>query len=377
MEVNGQLEMQERGMAKFDVAVAGIAELGVQYRQIKVKDRHDKENLALAHTARMDIKGRRISVEKTRKELKEDALKWGQRVDARAKELTALLEPIETHLLGEEQRIENEIQAEKEAAAKARAEKIQARIDRLCEMGASYTGKAYLAHGILIMPDTIESSSDEGYEGLLGIVQQEIDAEHKAKEAEATARRLEEERLKKVAEEQAAEKARLEEARKQAEEAAKTRAEQEAKERALEKEKARLKAEQEAVEREKQRLIDEEKARLKAIEDEKIRVIMEEKRARELEQAKKEAAGKALRDAEEKAERDKAAAEAKSEKARLAAERKAARQPDKVKLMAIVDILGSIQTPDVKTEDGKAVALWAMMEIQSIAKRIMEKVEAL
>jgi len=85
--------------------------------------------LQRVHEARMLVKGHRVEVEKTRKALKEDALRYGQAVDREAKRITGLLQPIEDHLgqqetwcLAEKDRIKNEARLKAEAEARARAE---------------------------------------------------------------------------------------------------------------------------------------------------------------------------------------------------------------------------------------------------------------
>jgi chromosome segregation ATPase len=90
----------------------------------------------------MVVKSKRVEVEKVRKELKADALEYGRKVDAEAKRITAMLQPIEDHLtaeeeayLAEKERIKNaaRLLAEQEARAKAEAEaaRLKAEQDRI------------------------------------------------------------------------------------------------------------------------------------------------------------------------------------------------------------------------------------------------------
>jgi hypothetical protein len=349
-------EILGKELQRFNITDAAIATLSDQYMALTIKDLADKDGYKKVHEARMDVKNRRIAVQKAGKDLREEAIKYQKTIITEEKRIISLLEPIEAHLTAEETKIDDEKAAIKATEEKLLAERLQARVDRVCAMGAMYNGQAYLAHGILILPDTIKSASDPDFEGLLQVIQGEIDAEAAKAKVIEDARLAEEERLRKVSEEQAAEKKRLaEEAKKQAESAARIKDEQDAKEKTLEDEKARLKAEQEAIEKEKQRLIDEENARLKAIEDEKIRVERARVQAEEIEKAKKEAAAKALKDAEEKARKEAEAKAKKEAAAKLAAEKKEARRPDKAKLQSYVDTIMSVPHPELKTEEGKAV----------------------
>ena len=89
------------------------------------------------------MKGKRVEVEKKRKELKADALEWGRKVDTEAKRIFGLLEPIETHLQTEENRVAQEkerIRQEKIEKEKARVAKIEKAIEDINRLGMSLVG---------------------------------------------------------------------------------------------------------------------------------------------------------------------------------------------------------------------------------------------
>jgi len=331
-------------IAKFNLADAAIAELSSRYMGLRISDGYE-----VVHKAKMEVKSRRIDVEKKRKELKEDALRYGQAIDAEAKRLTALLSPIEDHLETEEKVYLDQKAAEKAERERIAAEKYQARIDRLCSFGATFNGTMFNAYGNVISGKAIEAATDESFEEFIGKIAVAKEADDLRRAEEERVRLEEEARIQQIKAEQEAERARL------AEEA------------------ERLRLEQEAIEKEKKRLEDEEKARLKAVADAETERLRQE----ELERVKKEAAEKAVKEAKENAEREKAAEVARQEKARLAAERKAARAPDKVKLLKLADDLDAFQVPDVKTDDGKAIALWALTELTALAAELREKAGAL
>jgi len=315
-----------------------VAEMNEKALALKSSGIDDKEKNKDIHDLRMVFVRTRTAVTKKGEELRAEAVKYSKDVIAEQKRIIEMLAVGESHLIAEENAVKEKIEEIKREKERLLEEKTQGRIDRLCAMGATYNGKAYVAHGILIMPDTVRNSSDEDYEGLLQIVQGEIDKETARLAEEAEAKRIEQERLDKIAADQAAEKERLEDIeRKQKEEA------------------NQLRAEQEKIELEKQRIKDEEAARVKKIEDDKAAAEAEKIRAFELEKAKKEAAEKAIKDAEEKARKE-ADAKAKKEAAdKLAADRRAARQPDKVKLKLYVQALSEVPQPEMKTDDGKGV----------------------
>lgn len=118
-------------LKEYNVPDAAISKYREDFMSLSVNGVDDKEGYDLCHSARMEVKGKRVEVEKTRKKLKEDALEYGRAVDKEAKRITALLEPIENYLLSQEKIVDDEkarIKAEAEAKEAAR---IQARIDKL------------------------------------------------------------------------------------------------------------------------------------------------------------------------------------------------------------------------------------------------------
>lgn len=351
-------------LQKYNVTDAAIAKLNTDYMALTVKGVDDKAGYEVVKTARIDIKKRRVEVEKTRVQLKAESLEYGRRVDGEAKRITALLEPIENHLIGQEKIVDDEKARRKAEAEAKEAERVQARINQLESMGmgliAGHYKLPYGADGVAVPVAILKVCTDEQFAQFVEKIREKKDTEDARLKAEEQ-RRLEEQALiLKVQQEQEAERQRLAaEAKKQADEA------------------ARIKAEQEAIEKAKQKLIDDEAKRLKAIEDEKKRVEDEKRRQAELEQARKEAAEKAKIEAEAKIKREIEEKARKEEAARIAAEKKAARAPDKVKILLIADTLDAIQTPDVKTDDAKAVALSVMMSIAALIKIIRDKAEAL
>jgi hypothetical protein len=162
---------------KYDITEAAISEMRTEYMALSIKDIHDKEGLELVHTARMVVKGKRIQVDKKRKEFKAGALEYGRKVDTEAKRITALLTPIEDYLNQEEAVVVAEKQRLKEEKEKAEQVRIQARIDELAKYGES-------------MPFfEVATLSDDEYETIL--------AEANLTHAKAQAQKAAEERIQK------------------------------------------------------------------------------------------------------------------------------------------------------------------------------------
>jgi len=136
---------------KYDVTEAAISEMASLYMDLNVADVEDQKGFEEVELARKTVKGKRIAVEKQRKVFKSDALIFGRLVDSKAKEIFALLEPIESHLTKEGDKIRDEekrIKAEAEAKEKA---KIQERVDALMKID------------IVLDFFTVATMSDEDY----------------------------------------------------------------------------------------------------------------------------------------------------------------------------------------------------------------------
>ena len=104
------------------VTDAAIDVLRQEYAGLEIKTTADYERVRLAIA---DVRDRRVTVEKTRVELKAGALEYGRRVDSEAKRITAMLAEIEEPLKAEKQRVDDEkarVKREKEEAERARIE---------------------------------------------------------------------------------------------------------------------------------------------------------------------------------------------------------------------------------------------------------------
>lgn len=330
----------DQALANFSPQDAAIAALREKYLPLRVDDIKDEKAVAIVHAARMEIRGYRVKIEKTRKDLKADALEYGRRVDGEAKRLTAQLEEIESHLEREEGRVEaerNRVKAEAEAEKKRR---LDARIHVLEGLG--------VAMAIF----QIESMSDEEFSARIEAAKlartERLRREEEAKAArEAEEKRLAEERAKLEAAQKAerdrvaAEEARIAEERRKVEEAKRS-------------EEARIAEEHRKLEEARRAEEARAAAERKKIEDER-RAVEEEKRRQEhekaLEVARQEAAEKARREAAEKAEREQREKELAIIRDREEAARLERLKPDIEKLRAFSRLLHDIEIPEFSDVD--------------------------
>lgn len=292
--------------------------------------------------------------------MRKDAVAWQKKVLARVNGIVSRCEHMENYLQSQEDIVENEkarIKAEAEAKEAAR---IQTRIDRICEFGATFNGQIYTTYGNMISITAIKTNSDTDFDEFIAHVQAAKEAEEARIKANEEARKAETERLQKIAEEQEAERERLEMIRKVQEEDAK-----------------KIKAREEEIEREKVRIIAEEEARKEVADREKKRIEDDKRRAEELAEAKKEAAEKAIRDAEQKAIQDAVIAQAEKERRAAEALREEMLRPDKDKLMTFANDIEMIIVTGMHDKDAQDVVDRARTELSKLANRIRKEARGL
>jgi len=101
------------GVINYDPTEAVIAELKTKYATITPID--EDGGLEAHKVALREMTGIRTSVEKRRKELKENSLAYGKKVDARAKEITNQLREIEDPIREAKKEFDDAIEAKKQA----------------------------------------------------------------------------------------------------------------------------------------------------------------------------------------------------------------------------------------------------------------------
>jgi len=115
----------ETEIKKYNVTDASIVELSTQYLALKVEGINDSEGCKVVHDARMAMVKKRTAVEAKRKELKKESIEFGKAVDTEAKRIMSLLNPIELHLLEQENIVLNERKRVKEENARKEQEEAE------------------------------------------------------------------------------------------------------------------------------------------------------------------------------------------------------------------------------------------------------------
>ncbi|MDO9536091.1 MAG: hypothetical protein Q7J85_12365 [Bacillota bacterium] len=317
-------------IVEYNITDAAIAEMSSLYMGLKVMSLDDQEGFEAVHSGRMVIKGKRVEVEKKRKELKASALEWGKRVDSEAKRIFGLLAPIETHLQTEEDKITKErerIKAEEEQIAREITQK------RVADLLAVNMVLPFF--DVATMSDTEYAATYEAAKNKYMAEQLRIQEENEAR-AEAEAKLIiERAEIELIRQEQA------EQTRIQAEKEKALQAERNAIE-------AEKRAEQERKDKESFEKEAAEKARIKAEADAKDKVIADALKEKEHEEV--EAA----------------------EKVRLAE-----LAPDKDKLLDYGRALMDVKPPELKNIKAKEILNSATGAVYQILKDIAKKAKGL
>lgn len=248
--------LDAKSIQKFDPTVAELNKLVDKTKDLVATDLKDKAQLELVRSSRIELKKKRVQIEKYGKSLRDEANKFNKAVLEKEKELIGIIEPEEDRL----EKIEEE--AEKLAIREERMTKLPSRKARLESIG----------DGVDVADDDLLQMDSNDFEAYFNArTLDKLNADKAAAEA------------------------------KQKEEDEKRRLDNEAKQAELKKEQDKIDAQKREIEAEKQRLENEKLAREreeKARQEERDRIDRENKA-----KAEKEAAEKAKM---ERAERYKA-----------------------------------------------------------------------
>ncbi len=336
------------------VADIAIAQMDAQYLNLKIKDVTDKEGYEAVHEGKMAYVHTRTKVEKKGLELRkkakatiEDYLVAEKKEETR---ILNLLKPGEVRLTEEEKAYTDALETIRLEQIRQEELRIQNRRDRLAGLGVGFNGQVWSFAGKQTPDLSVRLQTDDEFEATFIQYQRAVECSNERAAAEMQAIKNEEARL------------------------AKLKAEQEDASRRIALQEQALR---DAIVNARQKQEEWEAARAaeaKAIEDAKQKAIEDKARAIELEHAKQEAAERAVRDLEEKIQREAEEAKLKAEKERITAERKAARAPDREKLLKLAtdyDEMGR-NAPIMKTDEGALI----LGEFATAITDAIEKVRA-
>jgi hypothetical protein len=359
-------------LSQFGAPYQEASKIAAEAKEIIVVDENDTVNMGKARSARLELKNIRVTIEKKRKELKEESLREGKAIDGMANIIKAFIIPVEQHL--EEQ--------EKLAERKEAERKHQRHLERIKQLSPFVND---------ISVYSLEDMSQEAYVELLANAKQAYEdrqaaerkaekdrvAAEKAEQARREEERLENERRAKKAEKNQERMRRLvalgmslqeevfkkfdisvqwEDASQLDDKAFDALAEQTSANIA----KAQKKADKEAFDVAKKEA-EERQRKEKEAGDARKAAEEERKKREELERQNKE------REAQEKEQREEA--ETKKREALLA--------PDKEKLLSFADIIDGLEMPHVSHREAIAVVNETVDYLNRISKSLRKKAEEL
>lgn len=259
------------GETRADVAIAALT---VKYSGLTITDPTDRKQVKVVHDARIDVKGVRNELERKRKTIKADALRYSQAIDEEANRLKAMLLPLEGALQFEEDKVEEYKARKAEEERVAAKAKLDSRMQRL------------QAIGVNTIPSFVEGLDDAKFEEMheqARLAFEEARARAELERAEAARKAAEEEKARREERERLdRERAELDEQKRQ--QAAKQAEldEQERKRLERENEEALL---QKAKEDEEQRARDIQAAKEQGEREERARVLAEQEHAEKQKEA--------------------------------------------------------------------------------------------
>lgn len=236
-------------LAKFQNYFELSADWERKARTIVVTDEKQIDDMKMARTGRLLLREKRLEIEKTRKELKEQALREGKAIDGVANVLKALICPIEEYLERQEKFVEFKVAAQLEQkrldderkAVEAEQARLQA---EAAEQARVRTENAKLQAEIARKNDELAKAKE-----IENQARAKADAERKVAEAKANAERMASEQKSAAEKKAIQDKADAERREAERKHAAEIKAAQD--KAAKEREVARLKAEEERKEKER------------------------------------------------------------------------------------------------------------------------------
>lgn len=165
-----------------------------------IKDSSDLEGFKRVKEAYKLAVSTRTTVDKQKTELNKPHLENQRKNNEAAKELIALIAPIENTLKERIEAHEHAIRLAEEAKEKARLEAIERRVQRLFDAGGVFSGTLYICGNAYLTREQIELTDDTFFENavlLFASEKQRIDAEQKQIKDKAESDALELENLRK------------------------------------------------------------------------------------------------------------------------------------------------------------------------------------
>lgn len=193
-EIDTVTSEQDIQLKKFNITDVAIEELSSKYLPLSIKDIKDSHNYKLVHAGVQQLRTLRLNVEDKRVELVKPHLEMQRLINKVAKDVTARMEPIETHLNNEKNRIDKLKAAERLKKEKELSDRMEKRVRELMEIGCGYLEDHYFIGNIRCSSKNIKGMNDKHYQKFLFQLRDES-TRLKAEQVRAQAKKEMEEKL--------------------------------------------------------------------------------------------------------------------------------------------------------------------------------------
>jgi hypothetical protein len=184
----------EHELKKFNETDAAIAQIAKDFLAMKIENSSDKEGYILVKSARLHVKGLRVALEKRRKESTADALAFKKAIDGEAARLKDLIEPIESHLIKEEEAYNAAHELLKKQHEEFLHNQYMERIKILKDLAFTFDGLVYHCEYHEFKPsiENLKSVSDEQWQSFVTMIEPKYKTHLTFKEQEKFKREAEE-----------------------------------------------------------------------------------------------------------------------------------------------------------------------------------------
>lgn len=355
---------------EFNVSEDVMLKMEKEWLPLKLQGVNDKDGYTKIVQYRKEAKSLRVSIEKRRKQLKDNSIKYGKNVDANAKKLTERVSNVENHLQEQENIVKLEKERIKAEEQKQKEEAHQVQIELIVDAGAVFNGRDFVFGENVVTDNDIWLLDAETSPLLIEKIKLWKEKEEFRISEENRLKKLEQERQAKIAADQKAEQERLDKiAKEQAEQAAKLKEAQDKinkQNRDIEESKrvkeAEEKAKKEAEEKAEKDKIDADRLHKKQLKEAEEKRLIDVKNAQIKAKADIEAKEKAEKEAEEKAKKE--------------ADRKARLAPDKEKLFKYASDLLAMETPKLNQHESSVFFEPIHDQIVELLTSIINKTES-
>lgn len=193
-ETNLQVMIKD-GIKRFDMTEKFFKDLAKKAKSLKIDGVDDKEGYAQVKEAIAVARTTKTSIEKKRKEIKEESLAFGRAVDSEARRLTDKIMPIYKDLQAKKDIIDKEKERIRQEKKREKELFVQKRAEKLMEIGMTFDGTKYFFEDHVIQVAELPIMNERNFNKLIESASETIKIQAKAREEEEKKIKLQSERM--------------------------------------------------------------------------------------------------------------------------------------------------------------------------------------